>query len=68
MIKAEEVHINVTIRGLFNHAVSSLAYITKNDRMSNDIGHGRKRSWPDLRYYPGVCLEGKFVQTGDNLT
>jgi hypothetical protein len=20
---------------------------------------GRKRSWPDLRYYPGICLEGQ---------
>jgi hypothetical protein len=21
-------------------------------------GCGRKQSWPDLRYYPGICLEG----------
>jgi hypothetical protein len=21
-------------------------------------GCGRKRSWPNLRYYPGICLEG----------
>jgi hypothetical protein len=21
-------------------------------------GCGRKKSWPNLRYYPGICLEG----------
>jgi hypothetical protein len=21
-------------------------------------GYGRKQSWPNLRYYPGICLEG----------
>jgi hypothetical protein len=21
-------------------------------------GCGRKRSWPDVRYFPGICLEG----------
>jgi hypothetical protein len=20
--------------------------------------YGRKQSWPNLRYYPGICLEG----------
>jgi hypothetical protein len=24
----------------------------------NGKGCGRKRSWPNLRYYPGICLEG----------
>jgi hypothetical protein len=26
--------------------------------MMNLIGCGRKPSWPNLRYYPGICLEG----------
>jgi hypothetical protein len=21
-------------------------------------GYGRKRLWPNLRYYPGICMEG----------
>jgi hypothetical protein len=24
----------------------------------NSKGYGRKRSWSNLRYYPGLCLEG----------
>jgi hypothetical protein len=26
--------------------------------MMNWKGCGRKRSWPNLRYYPYICLEG----------
>jgi hypothetical protein len=26
--------------------------------MMNWKGHGRKRSWPNLKLYPVVCLEG----------
>jgi hypothetical protein len=26
--------------------------------MMNSKGRGRKRSWPNLRYYRGICLEG----------
>jgi hypothetical protein len=26
--------------------------------MMNWNGCGRKRSWPNLRYYPGICPEG----------
>jgi hypothetical protein len=26
-------------------------------------GYGRKRPWPDLRYYPGICLEGQRKAT-----
>jgi hypothetical protein len=26
--------------------------------MMNWKGCGRKRSWPNLRYYTGICLEG----------
>jgi hypothetical protein len=27
---------------------------------------GRKRSWPNLRYYPDICL-GKVMKTKNNL-
>jgi hypothetical protein len=30
-------------------------------------GCGRKRSWPNLRYYPGICLEGLRENT-ENLS
>jgi hypothetical protein len=30
-------------------------------------GHGRKRSWPNLRYYLGICLEG-LIKTTKNLS
>jgi hypothetical protein len=30
-------------------------------------GCGRKRSWPNLRYYPGICLEG-LRKTTKNLS
>jgi hypothetical protein len=30
-------------------------------------GCGRKRSWPNLRYYPGICLEG-LTKTTKNLS
>jgi hypothetical protein len=26
--------------------------------MTSCEGCGRKRSWPNYRYYPGICLEG----------
>jgi hypothetical protein len=26
--------------------------------MKNWKGCGRKRLWPNLRYYPGICLDG----------
>jgi hypothetical protein len=26
-------------------------------------GYGRKRSWTNLRYYPGICLEGMWKTT-----
>jgi hypothetical protein len=26
--------------------------------MMNFKGCGRRRSWPNLRYYPDICLEG----------
>jgi hypothetical protein len=43
--------------GLFNDAVSSSDYIASNDRIMNWKVYGRKRSWPNLRYYSGICLE-----------
>jgi hypothetical protein len=24
----------------------------------NSKGYGKKRSWPNLRYCPGICLDG----------
>jgi hypothetical protein len=30
-------------------------------------GYGRKRSWPDLRYYPGIFVEG-LRKTTKNLS
>jgi hypothetical protein len=27
-------------------------------------GRGRKRSWPNVSYYPGICLEGLRRTTG----
>jgi hypothetical protein len=48
--------ISEAICGLFNDAVSSLNYIA-NDRMINYWkGYGRKKSWPNLRYYPFIRL------------
>jgi hypothetical protein len=31
--------------------------------MLNWRGYGRKRPWPDLRYYSGICLEGRRKAT-----
>jgi hypothetical protein len=39
---------------LFNDTVSHSGHIELNDRLK---GYGGKRSWPNLRYYPGMCLE-----------
>jgi hypothetical protein len=33
----------------------------------NRKGCGTKQSWPNLRYYPGICLEG-LRKTTKNLT
>jgi hypothetical protein len=44
--------------GLFDDAVSSACYIASNDWIINWKGYGRKRSWRNLRHYPGICLEG----------
>jgi hypothetical protein len=30
-------------------------------------GYGRKRSWPNLKYYPGISLEG-LRKTTENLS
>jgi hypothetical protein len=49
------------ICSLFNYALSVTQHNVewKDDRwMVNWKGCGRKRSWPKLRYYPGICLEG----------
>jgi hypothetical protein len=35
--------------------------------MMNWKGYGRKRSWPDWRYYPGICLE-RLRKTTKNLS
>jgi hypothetical protein len=33
--------------------------------MVNWKGYGRKKSWPSLRYYPIICLEGLRKTTKD---
>jgi hypothetical protein len=38
---------------LFNDAVSSVDYVTLNDRMINE----QERLWYNLRYCPEICLE-----------
>jgi hypothetical protein len=73
------------ICGLFNDTVNTLDYKVWNDGikwMMNRKVHGRKWPWPNLRYYPGICLEGlrktmrnlsqhsvwwKLLHTGQNL-
>jgi hypothetical protein len=45
------------ICGLFNDSISSSDCISSNDIMNWKYCR-RKRSWPNLRYYPGICLEG----------
>jgi hypothetical protein len=44
---------------LFNvsFAVTQASYIVSNEGVMNWKGRGRKRSWPNLRYCPGICLE-----------
>jgi hypothetical protein len=42
---------------LFIDAVSISGYTAKYDRIINEEGYGRKRSWPSLRYYSDVSLE-----------
>jgi hypothetical protein len=47
---------------LFIYAFSLSGYIASNERMivNNELerkGCGRKQSWPNLRYYPVICLE-----------
>jgi hypothetical protein len=45
--------------GLFNDAFSVASNERKDDRwMMNWKEFGRKRSWRNLRYYPGICLVG----------
>jgi hypothetical protein len=45
----------------YNDAVSNSGYIALNDGVINAYyirnGNGRKRSWPNLRYYPRICVE-----------
>jgi hypothetical protein len=60
------------IYSLFNDAVSSTGNIAPNKkfdaRMTNWKGCWRKRPWPNLRYYPGILLEGlrKTTKTQDS--
>jgi hypothetical protein len=52
---------------LFNDAFIISDYIAPNERMMvNWKGCERKRLWPDLRYYPGICL-GVLRKTTKNL-
>jgi hypothetical protein len=46
--------------GLFNDAVHSSGYTALNDKMISKMnckGYARMQAWPNLRYYPSVCLE-----------
>lgn len=46
----------------FKDAADSSEYVGYNGRkirVMNWKGHERKRSWPILRYYPDIYLEGK---------
>jgi hypothetical protein len=57
------------IYSLFNDAFSISDYIVSNERMivDNELERsGRKRSWPNSRYCPGICLEG-LRETTKNL-
>jgi hypothetical protein len=40
--------------------LSNPDYIASSERMIGEwcIGRGRKWSWPNVRYYPGICLKG----------
>jgi hypothetical protein len=44
--------------GLFNDAVNSSYNTASNDTMINELLSWRKLSWRNLRYYPGIWLEG----------
>jgi hypothetical protein len=55
------------IFGLFNGAFSAIYnFELKDDRwiMTWKV-FGRMRSWPDTRYYPGICLEGLRKTTNE---
>jgi hypothetical protein len=47
--------------GLVHDAISNTADITAKPRMIKTITNckesGRKRSWPNLRYYPIICSD-----------
>jgi hypothetical protein len=56
------------ICGLFNGTASSSDYTASNDRMINELkAYGKKRSWPNLRWYPRIYLEA-LRKTTKNLT
>jgi hypothetical protein len=39
-------------------------YIASNDlEIETGKDYGRKRSWPNVRYYPGICLKGLMKTT-----
>lgn len=42
---------------LCDNAVSSWGYIASKLKADNTEAYGRKRSWPRLSSYPGICLE-----------
>jgi hypothetical protein len=42
---------------LFNDAIRSSVSVTSNGRMIRK-GYRMKWLWPNLKYYPGSCLEG----------
>jgi hypothetical protein len=53
---------SVVFIDLFNDAVCS-AYCQRGRWMMSRKWYGRKRSWPNLRFYPGSCLDGPKITT-----
>jgi hypothetical protein len=63
MILQHFIPILIHMYDLLNDAASNSDHISSNDRMINETmnwkGCGRKLSWPDFRYNPSICLEGR---------
>jgi hypothetical protein len=52
------------ICSLFNDVASSSDFTVSNDMiLMNWKGYRRKQSWPNLRYYPGICMLGQRKTT-----
>jgi hypothetical protein len=62
--------LDLLIYGLFSDTVSNFEYVVSNNRMINESFNckvcGRKKSWPNSRYTPGIWLQG-LIETMKNL-